>query len=126
MTKKYRLKSDQMGLKAGSIFEEDHPCEFANFVPVKRGEGLVPNITITGWHIEAHPELFELVIERWKPKGDDPMYSLHVDSDSICVRNGYYASGSIKLGDFRLSMQAQEAMRRVVEVLEKYHEEIGE
>lgn len=67
-------------------------------------------------------------IKRWKPKHDDEYYYITNQvgaSATTCISN--IDRRKIIAGNcFRTFEQAEEAAKRVREVLEKYHEEIGE
>lgn len=71
--------------------------------------------------------------KRWKPKMEEKYYSLQMSGAMNLAVNEYcncYTDATQKALDsfncFRTSEQAKEAAKRVREVLEKFHDEIGE
>lgn len=71
--------------------------------------------------------------KRWKPKKNEDYYVVEMDGVSTISADEYrndiqcYTDEAAECGNcFRTKEQAQEAAKRVREVLEKYHDEIGE
>lgn len=80
-----------------------------------------------GWVWNAEKKCVDLI--RWKAKEGEPVYFVNLHQDENVVRNGVNVSVDYIYGIynyFRTKEQAQEATRRIKEVLLRYHEELGE
>lgn len=131
MTKKYRLKVSQMGLPAGTEFvtgedgsEFYYCCAEFPFRFTRIGSRLIEN----------NPDLFEPVIERWKPKPGCVYYVLNDKGEaSRSAWSSQYDDGDaidqaqFSFGNcFQTEDEAKEAAKRIQAVLLAYQAELGD
>ena len=87
-------------------------------------------------YIEAHPEIFEEVVERWNPENAEEYYFVANEegntSNWVWDEDAFsdpksYESRRYKTGNcFQTKDQAKEAFKRIKKTLLEYHEELNE
>lgn len=131
MIKKYRLKVPQLGLPAGTEFERKEGTTFTGaFIEANPTVGAYP-IMLSCRAVEDNPDIFEPVIERWKPGHGELYWALgdlaKCGPFRYCWDDIDHDWASFNAGDcFRTQEQAEEAAKRIKDALMKYHAELDE
>jgi hypothetical protein len=123
---KVKLLKDLPGVPAGVIEHMwknlDGEC-FCSFSPSN-----APQLVFSLATMKTFPDFFEIIEERWKPKGFDIYF--YVTDWMTVIQTNYTTQGDdfrIKIGNcFPSQKQACEAATRMKQVLLDYHKEIGE
>jgi hypothetical protein len=125
MAKKWRLRKDIGTLKAGTVGGKDSAPQV--FFPC--GDTRKREVAFHLDFIQANPDIFEEVSERWRPKVGEDYFYMDMESEIHRCDFGACAGDNLQyeFGNcFPTESQAQEASRRVKETLMAYHRELSE
>ena len=123
MNKKYKLLKDMPFAPAGTKVGRDEDSVFHEVRSNPRRYRFYEK------ELDALPEWFEPVIERWKPKEGDTYWVIWTNGDFIDFEWDDYEEDQRKynFGNcFQTREQAEEAVRRVRKTLLDYHQELAE
>lgn len=124
MTRKYRLKVSQLGIPSGTEFIKNNKYSQYECDCLWDGKASIPSR-----YVEENPDLFEPVIERWKPE-DHEIYWYIKNTFQGVGWTGFHSWPDLaraRTGNcFKTDDQAKEALRRTQAVLIAYHQELAE
>lgn len=121
MTNKYRLRVPQLGLPAGTEFERQ---EFSRIFWTINSKRVGVNYEL----VRDNPNIFEPMIERWKPAMAEQYWYVGTDIRETEDCNGEYLFDKqrLEVGNcFQTKDQAEEAAKRIKNTLMSYHEELA-
>jgi hypothetical protein len=125
--RKWVIKQDLGAIKSGNIGEWDHGEVWFDYRPPTHQDWETSkHIKFPIEFVENHPELFQEVIERWKPSAQELLFFVHSDG-RVAQGSIMYHSPEVNFGNcFRGEFQAIEASRRIKQTLMAYHRELAQ